>query len=98
VLLVLLKEQKNKQHNDQKNMTEGQATQSPKENDRRTSNTMSFSLGHCFASPFVIFLWPLCCLSFCPFLLVIMLLVLRQATQSPKENDRRTSNTMAKKK
>ena len=30
-----------KQHNDQKKMTEGQATQWPKENDRRTSNTMA---------------------------------------------------------
>ena len=35
------KGQKDKQHNGQKKMTEGQATQWPKENDRRTSNTMA---------------------------------------------------------
>ena len=35
------KGQKDKQHNDQKKMTEGQATQWPKEKDRRTSNTMA---------------------------------------------------------
>jgi hypothetical protein len=34
------KGQKDKQHNDQKKMTAGQATQWPKENDR-TSNTMA---------------------------------------------------------
>jgi hypothetical protein len=35
------KGQKDKQHNDQKKRTEGQATQWPKEKDRRTSNTMT---------------------------------------------------------
>ena len=35
------KGQKGKQHNDQHKRTEGQATQWPKENDRRTSNTMT---------------------------------------------------------
>ena len=35
------KGQKDKQHNGQKKMTEGQATQGPKEKDRRTSNTMA---------------------------------------------------------
>jgi hypothetical protein len=37
---------------------------------------LSFSFGHCVACPSVLFLWSLCCLSFCPFLLAIMLLVL----------------------
>jgi amino acid permease len=73
------KGQKDKQHNDQKKRTEGQAT----------LFLLSFSLGHCFACPSVLFFWSLCCLSFCPFLLFI---------QWPKENDRRTSNTMAKRK
>jgi hypothetical protein len=95
------KGQKDKQHNGQKKMTEGQATQS--------------------ACPFVLFFWSLCCLSFCPFLLVIVLLVLLSlsfghcvvkdkqhndkakrtevpATQWSKEYDRRTSNTMTKRK
>ena len=35
------RKEQDKQHNDQKKMTEGQATQCPKENDRRTSNTMT---------------------------------------------------------
>jgi hypothetical protein len=35
------KGQKDKQHNGQKKRTEGQATQWPKEKDRRTSNTMT---------------------------------------------------------
>jgi hypothetical protein len=83
-----------------KKRTEGQATQWPKEKDRRTSNTMTkrkgqkvkqhndqkkrtegqatqcFSFGHCVACPSVLFFWSLCCLSFCPFVLVIVLLVL----------------------
>jgi UPF0716 family protein affecting phage T7 exclusion len=72
---------------------------------------MSFSFGHCVACPSVLFFWPLCCLSFCPFLLDIVLLVLLsfsfghyvegtegQATQWSKENDRRTGNTMTKRK
>jgi hypothetical protein len=35
------KGQKDKQHNGQRKMTKGQAKQWPKENDRRTSNTMT---------------------------------------------------------
>jgi hypothetical protein len=35
------KGQKEKQHNTQKKMTEGQAIPWPKEKDRRTSNTMA---------------------------------------------------------
>jgi hypothetical protein len=46
-------------------MTEGQATQWPKEKDRRTSNTMDKRKGQ-----------TLCCLSFCPFRLAIVLFVL----------------------
>jgi hypothetical protein len=57
------KEQKDKQHNGQKKLTEGQATQ-------------PCSCGHCVACPSVIFFWPLCCLSFCQFLLTIVLLVI----------------------
>jgi hypothetical protein len=30
---------------------------------------LSFSFGHCVASPFFLFAWSLCCLSFCHFLL-----------------------------
>jgi hypothetical protein len=41
VLLVLLSFSLDKQHNGQKKRTEGQATQWPKEKDRRTSNTMT---------------------------------------------------------
>jgi hypothetical protein len=108
------KEQKEKQHNDQK------------QGDRRTNNTMAKEkgqkdkqhnaqrkgtegLGHCVACPSVLFFWPLCCLSFSPFLLVITGQKDKQhngqrkgtegqATQCPKENDRRTSNTVAKRK
>jgi hypothetical protein len=69
---------------------------------------LSFSFGHCVACP-VIFFWSLCCLSFCHFLFTIVLLVLLslfgqkkgtegQEKQWPKEKDRRTSNTMAKRK
>jgi predicted MFS family arabinose efflux permease len=47
---------------------------------------LSFSFGHCVACP-VLFFWSLCCLFFCPFLLVIVM---------QKEKDRRTSNIMAK--
>jgi hypothetical protein len=39
------KRQKDKQHNDQKKMTEGQATQWQKEKNRRTSNTMTKGKG-----------------------------------------------------
>ena len=39
------KGQKDKQHNDQKKRTEGQATQWPKENDKRTSKTMAYRKG-----------------------------------------------------
>jgi Flp pilus assembly protein TadB len=72
------KGQKDKQHNGQKKRTEGQATQWPKEKNRRKSNTMTKenAFGHCVACPSVLFFWPLCCLSFCPFLLAILLLVL----------------------
>ena len=35
------RKEQDKQHNDQKKMTEGQATPWPKEKDRRTSNTMT---------------------------------------------------------
>jgi hypothetical protein len=67
---------------------------------------LSFSFGHCVACPSGLFFWSLCCFSFCPFILVIVLLVLLpfslrtegQATQWTKEKDRRTSNTMTKRK
>jgi hypothetical protein len=68
------KGQKDKQHNGQKKMTEGQPTQWPKENDRRTSNTMAKRKG--LLVLLSLFVWPLGCLSFCPFLLAIVLLVL----------------------
>jgi hypothetical protein len=35
---------------------------------------LSFSFGHCVACPSVLFFWSLFCLSFCPFLLAIVLL------------------------
>jgi cation transport ATPase len=57
------KGQKDKQHNGQK------------KKNRRTSNTMT-KRGHCVAFPSVLLFWSLCCLSFCPFPLVIVLLVL----------------------
>jgi hypothetical protein len=66
-------------------MTEGQATQWPKENARRTSNTMTKKKGQKDkkhngqkkrTEGSVLFFWSLCGLSFCPFLLVIVLLVL----------------------
>jgi hypothetical protein len=41
---------------------------------------LSFSFGHYIVCPFVVFLWPLYCLSFC----------------LPKENDQRTNNIKAK--
>jgi hypothetical protein len=63
------KGQKDKQHNGQKKMTEGEPTQWPKENDRRTNNTS-------VSCPSVPFFWSLCCLSFWHFLLAIVLLVL----------------------
>jgi hypothetical protein len=54
--------------------------------DKRTNNTfplvillfvlLSFSFGYCVICPFVLFLWLLCYLSFCPFPLVIVLFVL----------------------
>jgi hypothetical protein len=91
--------------------TEGQETQLPKENDRRTSNTMTKkkgqkdkqhngqkkgtegqATGHCVACPSVPFLWPFCCLSFCPFFLSIVLLVLLSLFFG------HCSNTMAKRK
>jgi hypothetical protein len=61
------KGQKDKQHNGQKKMTEGEPTQWPKENDRRTSSFgplfwalcflffCPFSFGHCVACPSVLF-------------------------------------------
>jgi hypothetical protein len=55
---------------------------------------LSFSFGHCVACPSVLFFWSLCCLSFCPKRKGTE----GQETQLPKENDRRTSNTMTKKK
>jgi hypothetical protein len=58
------KGQKDKQHNTKKKMTEGQATQWSKEKDIVLLVLLS------------LFVWPLCCLSFCPFLLAIVLLVL----------------------
>jgi hypothetical protein len=62
--------QKDKQHNDQAKRKKGLATQWPKEKDRWTSNIMAKR------KPSVLFFWSLCCLSFCPFLLVIVLLFL----------------------
>jgi hypothetical protein len=59
---------------------------------------LSFSFGHYVACPSVLFLWPLCCLSFCPFLLVIVLLVRLSSYDGQKKKNRRTSNTMAKRK
>jgi uncharacterized membrane protein AbrB (regulator of aidB expression) len=130
-------------------VTEGQTTQWPKKRDIKTSNTMakrtetegpatqlsfcpfllvivllvllSFYFGDCVAFPSALLFWPLCCFSFWHFLLVIVLLVVLsfsfghcvacpsvlngqkkrtegQVTQWPKEKDRRTSNTMAKRK
>jgi hypothetical protein len=74
------KGRKDKQHNGQKKMTEGQATPWPKGKDRRTSNKMvkrkrtegqatqwPKEKDRCVACPSVPFLWPLCCLSFCLF-------------------------------
>ena len=37
---------------------------------------LSFSYGHCVVCSFVFFLWPLCCLFFCLFLMAIVLSVL----------------------
>jgi predicted membrane protein len=70
------KGQKDKQHNGQKKMAEAQATQWPKEKDRRTSNSVPFLFGHCVVCLSVLFFWSLRCLSFWPFLLVIVLLFL----------------------
>jgi hypothetical protein len=63
--------------------TEGQATQWPKEKGQKDKQQNGrflsfcpFSFGHCVACPSVLFFWSLCGLSFCPFLLVIVLLVL----------------------
>jgi uncharacterized membrane protein len=80
------REQKVKQHNDQKKRTKEQAV---------TFLLaivllvlLSFSSGHCVTCSSVLFFWPLCYLSFCPFLFVIVLLVLLSFL----------NNTMAKEK
>jgi hypothetical protein len=106
-------------------MTEGQIIQWPEEKDIRTDNTMArrkrqgqiIQWPHCIICPSVFFFWPLYYLSFCLFLLAIVLSVLSfsfghciicpsngqkkktgQIIQWPKEKDRRTDNTMAKRK
>jgi hypothetical protein len=45
-----------------------------------------FSFGHCVACP-VIFSWSLCCLSFCQFLLTIVLLVRLLKGQKDKQHN-----------
>jgi hypothetical protein len=112
-------------------MSEGQATQSPREKNRRTSNTMAKRKGQmdkqhngqkkmiegqaiqcCVACPSVPFLWPFCCLSFCPCSFghcvacpsVSFVLAIEEKGQKDKQHnhqkkrDRRASNTMVKRK
>jgi hypothetical protein len=75
------KGQMDKQHNGQKKMIEGQAIQWPKEKgqkDKKHNGQKKTTEGKATQWPKEIRqkVWPLCCLSFCPFLLVIVLLVL----------------------
>jgi hypothetical protein len=84
-------------------MTEGQATQWPKEQGQKdkqqngkkkgTERQGSFCFDHFVACPSVLSFWTWCCLSFCHFLLAIVLLVLLSLFFG-----RWTSNIMAKRK
>jgi hypothetical protein len=62
-----------------KKRTEGQATQWPKKGTKGQASCLSFcsfSFDHFVACPSVLSFWTWCCLSFCHFLLAIVLLVL----------------------
>jgi hypothetical protein len=60
------KRPKDKQYNGQRKTTKGQIIKWSKENDKRTN----------IVCPFVVFYWPLYCLSFCRFPLAFILFVL----------------------
>jgi hypothetical protein len=77
------KGQKDKQRNDQKKRTERKTTQWPK---RKGLFFCPFSFGHGVACPSVIFFWSLCCLFFCPFLLVIVTITKKKGQKDKQHN------------
>jgi hypothetical protein len=81
-------------------MTKGKQQKDKQYKDQRKNVLLLFSFALYFVCPFVVFLWPLYCLSFCCFPLAIILFVLLLLTFGHyivcPFDDKRTNNIKAK--